>query len=100
MVTDASPDARCRGGGLTRTMFTKHGPTAAGPSRIARSIPTPSGAISRCCGGRAVLGLPLGARGDVGAPQVGREVPHARPQRRHDGALAAAPARALGGAAP
>ena len=24
-------------------MFTNHGPTAAGPSRIARSIPTPSG---------------------------------------------------------
>jgi hypothetical protein len=28
-------------------------------------------------------------RGDVGAPRVGREVPHARPRRRHDGALAA-----------
>ena len=41
-------------------------------------------AISRCCGGRAVVGLPLGARGDVGA----------------FGALAAAPARALGNSPP
>jgi hypothetical protein len=47
-----------------------------------------------------MVGVPLGARGDVGAPQVGREVSHARPQRRHDGALAAAQARALGSAAP
>jgi hypothetical protein len=50
--------------------------------------------------GRAVVAVSHGARGDVGAGQFGREIPRARPQRRHDGALAAAPARALGGAAP
>jgi len=33
-------------------------------------------------------------------PQVGRDVSHAHSQERHDGALAAAEARALGGAAP
>ena len=58
------------------------------------------GAQGDVAGGRTVVGLPLGARGDVGAPQVGREVPHPHPRGRHDGALAAAPARALGGAEP
>src|SRR5262245_18945977 len=48
-------------------------------------------------GGRLV-GLPLGAGGDVGAAQVGRDVPHDRPRGRHGRALAAARTAGVGGA--
>ena len=80
----------------TRTMFTRADRGWSLPN--CQEHPHTERAISRCCDGRALVGMPLGACGDVGASQVGREVPHARPQQRH-GALAAAPARALGGAA-
>jgi hypothetical protein len=58
------------------------------------------GTRGAAAGGRRMVGMPLGARGHVGAAQVGREVPHDHQRGRHDGALAAAPARAVGGAAP
>jgi hypothetical protein len=58
------------------------------------------GARGVAAGRSRMVGMPLGARGDVGAPQAGREVPQARPRRRRNGALAAAPARAVGFAAP
>jgi len=80
----------------TRTMFTRADRGWSLPN--CQEHPHTERAISRCCDGRALVGMPLGACGDVGASQVGREVPHARPQQRH-GALVAAPARALGGSA-
>jgi len=43
------------------------------------------------------VGLPLGARGDVGAAQVGREVPHTDQRQRYNRVLAATQATGVGG---
>ena len=49
------------------------------------------GARGDVAGGRRMVGMSLGARRDVGSPQVGREVPHDRPRGRQDRVLAATP---------
>jgi hypothetical protein len=69
-------------------------------SRQGRCSPSQRAAREALLRAGGMVGMPLGARGDVGAPQVGREVSYSGPRGRHDGALAAAPARALGNAAP
>ena len=59
-------------------------------SRQGRVQPVAAGGTrGAAAGGRRVVGMPLGKRGDVGAAQSGVRVPHARPRRRHDRALAA-----------
>jgi hypothetical protein len=56
------------------------------------------GTRGSAAGGRAVVGLPHGARSDVGAAQVGREVPLADQRRRHTRVLAATQTAGVGGA--
>ena len=58
------------------------------------------GARAAAAAGCAVVGVPHGARGDVGAGDIGGALPRHRPRRRHDRTLATTQARALGSAAP